>query len=448
MNNKEISIINKHRQLILDDLHNDVFEMLFEKNFLSMEEYKSIRNKDTQLMRNEELLFILIGKHDGFQLLKNETKKDYDWIFRALNDKDVDIIDEYSLAVEGGVPPIPVHNVTRKILLEKVQTSLKSLKRGHYLVLKGMIGCGKSSLAAQSLNQSLIMELFNSKVFWISAGKVTSDDAWELLAELYERNFQDELKRDLKRAQAQLRKSFRESNLKHSLIILDDVGSRDVIEAFDIGCKVLVTTNDEDVMIHRESVTTIIKVDEGFTEKETLKLLAKCVNTDVESLPPQAKLIYLQSKGYPMTVSLIGAQLSDHQEEAIEVPKNWDLYVQSLNNKDSGNIKRRSLVENHGIISTLNLCMGRMDPQLQSYYQDFALFVEDVNIKPEVLQTLWSISIHDVKTDVMQKFINKSLAVKTWNRKLSSYVYGIHDLLLEYLKRLLSEEQLCMKVQR
>ena len=48
--------------------------------------------------------------------------------------------------------------------LNEVRNKLKTLRRGHYVVLHGMIGCGKSSLAAEALNHDIILDVF--KVMW------------------------------------------------------------------------------------------------------------------------------------------------------------------------------------------------------------------------------------------------------------------------------------------
>lgn len=39
------------------------------------------------------------------------------------------------------------------------------------------------------------------------------------------------------------------------------------------------------------------QVDEGFTEEESLKLLAQCVDLDVSELPAEAKQIHKHGKG-------------------------------------------------------------------------------------------------------------------------------------------------------
>jgi hypothetical protein len=41
----------------------------------------------------------------------------------------------------------------------------------------------------------------------------------------------------------------------------------------------------------------------------------------------------------------------------------------------------------------------------------------------------------------MSEFLKKSLAVSKWNELLNCCVYGIHDLLLYYLKHQLSDEE-------
>lgn len=44
--------------------------------------------------------------------------------------------------------------------LDEVRNKLRTLRRGYYLVLHGMIGCGKSCLAAEALNHDIILDVF------------------------------------------------------------------------------------------------------------------------------------------------------------------------------------------------------------------------------------------------------------------------------------------------
>ncbi|KAG8313207.1 hypothetical protein J6590_006767 [Homalodisca vitripennis] len=129
---------------------------------------------------------------------------------------------------------------------------------------------------------------------------------------------------------------FHESRFKAGLLVLDGVNSEEIIEALNIGCKTLVTTHDENVMNKQGNRYKAIKVNEGFTEEESLFHLASCVGLSVENLPSQAKLIHLNGKGHPLVMSLIGAHLEDQQEEARNNQKPWKSCLDVLINKDYG----------------------------------------------------------------------------------------------------------------
>jgi hypothetical protein len=48
------------------------------------------------------------------------------------------------------------------------------------------------------------------------------------------------------------------------------------------------------------------------------------------------------------------------------------------------NIKRYSFPQGNGMLSAIGFCIDNLPDNIKCYYQDFAVFVEDVNIKPEV----------------------------------------------------------------
>jgi hypothetical protein len=62
-------------------------------------------------------------------------------------------------------------------------------------------------------------------------------------------------------ARESLRRYFISDALREGLLVLDDVSSPKVIEAFDVGCKILVTTKDSKVMNSAEGRHHLIKVD-------------------------------------------------------------------------------------------------------------------------------------------------------------------------------------------
>lgn len=47
----------------------------------------------------------------------------------------------------------------------------------------------------------------------------------------------------------------------------------------------------------KEKLYLSLQISEGFTEQESLSLMAKCVGVEVAQLPPQAKKIHQLCKG-------------------------------------------------------------------------------------------------------------------------------------------------------
>lgn len=94
------------------------------------------------------------------------------------------------------------------------------------------------------------------------------------------------------------------------------------------------------------------------------------------------------------------------------------------------------------LFGAISLCIERLDPELRDLYQYFAVFVEDVNITPQVMQTIWKVDDKYAVLDRMMQLQNKSLIVSYYNKELKTYVYGIHDLFLAYLKQQLNSSEL------
>lgn len=81
-------------------------------------------------------------------------------------------------------------------------------------------------------------------------------------------------------------------------MILDDVCSHEIVKYLDIGCKILITTNDVSIMDDIiDTRVKYIKVNEGFEEKETLDLFSKCLSVDCKSLPSYASKLHSICKG-------------------------------------------------------------------------------------------------------------------------------------------------------
>lgn len=89
------------------------------------------------------------------------------------------------------------------------------------------------------------------------------------------------------------------------------------------------------------------------------------------------------------------------------------------------------------LFSAIEHCINNLDNKLRAKYEDFVVFVEDVNIMPEVLQTMWSLEHDQEVRMIMLELEKKSLVVSYYNSNLDKYIYGIHHLLLINLQNTL-----------
>ena len=91
---------------------------------------------------------------------------------------------------------------------------------------------------------------------------------------------------------------WKQKQLTDGLLILDDVCSNKIVKFLDIGCKILITTNDMSIMDDIiDTRVKYLKVNEGFEEKETLDLFSKCLSVDLKSLPSHASRLHSICKG-------------------------------------------------------------------------------------------------------------------------------------------------------
>jgi hypothetical protein len=120
--------------------------------------------------------------------------------------------------------------------------------------------------------QVCLVNVLQGAVYWISIGNVNAESSGDLLShmtDLIEKlSNHSEVESDrwvqtsttINGATERLRRYFKTEALREGLLILDDVSSPEVIAAFDVGCKILVTTNDSEVMHGVQGSYHLIKV--------------------------------------------------------------------------------------------------------------------------------------------------------------------------------------------
>lgn len=326
---------------------------------------------------------------------------------------------------QGGVPQRPMVFVPRPQQVRAIREQLTRMKPGSWVVLHGMAGSGKSVLAAEALRDySLLEDRFPGGVHWVPVGK---QDKAGLLMKL-----QNVLARldpgvprpplNLEEARDRLRLLLLHQYPK-CLLILDDVWDPWVLKAFDVQCRVLVTSRDSSVASTVSGKTFLVPMESSLTHEEGIEVLSRYVNLEAKDLPEHAHDIVRECKGSPLVVSLVGALLRDF-------PNRWEYYVRQLRRKQFKRIRKSSSYDYEALDEAMSISVDMLSEDLKSFYKDLSVIKKDMKVPTQVLSLLWDMETEEVE-EMLQEFVNKSLLFCDRNGK--TFMYYLHDLQLDFL---------------
>ncbi|XP_014252008.1 apoptotic protease-activating factor 1-like isoform X2 [Cimex lectularius] len=438
----DLNVLREQREKFEKDLYYDAIETLIGE--LDQDEVNKITAMNNLNLKIQTMLSIIqhqsdtVKQRDLLNKFKDFLHKDYYWLYDLFKQNKNSSYVRDVLSV-GGVPVLPERNVSRTEILTKVRSSIVSLAKSdrRFLVLHGLIGCGKSSLATEALYDSSLLSHFSDGVYWVMVGSDGKDKIRSLQEELNVRlkEHDPDLSANSKIALIQLRQRYLETK-PNCLIILDDVHSEDVVKFLDVGVNFIITTRDMNVIKDNRSISNFIKVPDHFTQAESLQLFAMSLNVRKDDLPNvPVRTILKLCKGLPINVAVISAELADHQEDLrTDSSERWSHYINIL--QTNRNLNEYSY---QYINKAISLAVENLSDRLKKCFYHFVVFREDVNLRPEVLATVWGISKIRAE-NIMTEFVKKSLLGRYWNKTLSSYVYGVHDLFLDYLRTVLPQD--------
>ncbi|GFU08427.1 apoptotic protease-activating factor 1 [Nephila pilipes] len=362
----------------------------------------------------------------------------YPWLAEKL-DTTINLNDDvYRILIDGNVPFSVNHLLPREDKLYIIQNSLKlaAEKRRHWVVLYGSFGSGKSVLAAEAVrNNNLIKKHFFNGVYWLQIGKLREDEAVKnkikkmfKLMDCKNEFLPNDSISDLT---LMLRKEV--CKRQKILLILDEVWDVNVLKAFDVGCPILVTTNNRSISDMFVSDSTLIECRYDLDIKEISYILSKYVRCEPHQLPEVVDSICAKCKGSPLIASLIGSIMAD----AGNNEKKWEDLNERLELRGTSTLRRRM---NSGdskyskdLGKIIDLCLEPIE-QLKNYYLDFLIFHRDIPISNEVLEKLWELSYSEV-FDIMCQLYNRCFVYMEQSEEdKHSFSYSSHDLYLEILK--------------
>lgn len=451
MNDFKKTILYGHEKKIYEDVTDptDIITYLQSRSIISTTE-KQILSGSQNL--TEKLVKVLLKKDDGpwFDHFVKALSKEYHWISESMKsqfESEHARKMTYYLRGRGNVPPLPQHNITRHFDVQKLREKIKSLRRDWYLVVHGMSGFGKTCLVVDALHDvSLLENTLNGCVYWLSVGDLRDDEPDDLQCHQLQMKLCEMVKIplptqvDLKQA---LKTYFTLEPNHSALLVLDKVRSWKVVDALNIGCKILVTTQDTDV-VRNQSRKIFFPVSDGFSEDETVSLLEDFIYDKQGTLQRRmrdiAVKIHRAWKGHPMVIGLIGGELSEFKEESQNNLSRWKEYDRTPILQDNSNERRRSVFEEQ-INSVIGLTIDKLSEEDKKLFNMLAVLVEDTNITTDVLEILWQKPNTKVQ-QAIDHFYRRSLVFKKYNSDLEKSVYGIHDIIMEYLKKGLTDLEL------
>ena len=156
----------------------------------------------------------------------------------------------------GHVPPRHSVYVDRPELTNCLRKQLRKLQNSDgWVVVHGMAGFGKTILAAEAIRDAtLLQEVFPGGVHWLPVGQMVTKDGDIDQAKLLTRlqnlivRLDDSVTRppNLEAANNTLQRVLSE-HYPHCLLVLDDIWSPEVAQAFSVRCSTMVTSRNSAV---------------------------------------------------------------------------------------------------------------------------------------------------------------------------------------------------------
>ncbi|CAL1286729.1 unnamed protein product [Larinioides sclopetarius] len=394
-----------------------------------------------------EVLFSKLS-HKPFWEMKNFIKalnedkdgcRPYPWLAKKLETV-CDVNDNvYQILINGNVQFSINHLLPRDEKLKYIRDSLilASHKRRHWVALYGPIGSGKSVLAAEAVrNNDIIENYFPSGVFWLSIGSIKGEEAiknkFKKLFNLMEMKYEIHQDDRAKNLTLLLKKKIGRAKM---LLILDDVFTADVINAFDIGCPILVTTKNLNILDQYSDYCSKVDCGNDLKDDEILYLLSKHVNCEIYQLPQVVNNICAKCNGSPLVSSLIGSYMADIGNNQ----KKWEDLFAKLQKQGTGTLRKRwKSGEKQDFGKIISLCLEPIK-HLEDYFLDFLIFSKDTPVSNRVLEIIWDKKDYEVLEIMSQLnkrcFVDMEMSERNEKEDEDSILvsYTSHDLYLDEL---------------
>ena len=210
------------------------------------------------------------------------------------------VVEVDKILCRGQVPSCPDIYFERRELVEKIRKELHRLKDGNgCVVIHGLANIGKTVIAVEAIRDvTLLQDVFTGGVFWFTVGQMRDGsgkiDNTLLLSTVNKLILRlDEscqLPSQLEEATACL-KQVMTTQHPHALLVLDDICSPEVLQAFGIQCRMMVTSRNKAIADSMKMPHTYPVSISQFSMDEGKQFLALCLGIRSNSLSYHASMI-------------------------------------------------------------------------------------------------------------------------------------------------------------
>ncbi|KAH8299707.1 hypothetical protein KR044_004999, partial [Drosophila immigrans] len=209
------------------------------------------------------------------------------------------------------------YNVPRIEPYLELQKALLELRPSRNVAVQGVLGSGKQWLVLDVCSSYEVQRKMDFRIFWLNVRHCHSPETrLEMLQSFLHQiapnlriNCDQSVAVHIERVKAELRHILKDKPFKNCLLVLRNVPNKETWKAFNLGCKILLTTRHKSVVDYlSHETTTHVSLQDALTPSETESLFSKYL-----PLVPQESLRDLRSapKTNPLKLSVIARNIRD-----------------------------------------------------------------------------------------------------------------------------------------
>ncbi|XP_030245901.1 uncharacterized protein LOC108653831 isoform X2 [Drosophila navojoa] len=294
------------------------------------------------------------------------------------------------------------YNVSRIEQYMELQKALLELRPSKNVLVEGDLGAGKQWLALDVCSSYIVQQKMDFNIFWLDVRKCCSPksrlEALQSFLYIIDQNQQANCDGSIQLRtewlKSQLRDKLKSKLYKNCLLVLRNVQNRETWEAFNLGCKILLTTRHKNVVNFLSTLTTThVTLKDALSPFEIECLFSKFIpEITYESLKKLTVTLIHYKKTNPLLLTTIAKSIRDGHCTI----DNWE---------QRNSEKLTSIIE-----TTLNV----LNPDERQLYKNLFIFRDSAYIPLHLLSIVWS--INDPIT-IVNKFYKYSLIKKHLDNK-------------------------------